>query len=265
MNKNEKITAASMITAFIILLLLHFYFQQTSGGQTSLEITSDVSLTLFSFLMFLMIYKNTELKRLDKEVWVIIVLAFFLYFTGYLIWDFYSYVLGGDPEFPSLADLSWSIFYLFIGYGGYRILKTLWISIKPLQIIVFAILSIAIYAGLLLLYDVTTYLSDASTIAIIVSLWYPFGDTIIIVAALALAYEIFFKELKTGLLLGVAGFLAMAIADIIWTTDSMRNIYYVGSLPDMLYLVSYFSLSLSFLITKSFVLFKINSKSGSKK
>jgi len=254
-KENNLLVLVSIV--FAILFLLHIFFQQAAYKDTILPLTSDFSLTLFSGLVALFGYlnmKSFEKNTLQRKAWLWVVVGFSLWFLGYLIWDYYPYILNAETPFPSAADYVWALGYFFLIPGFYFFIKYFWKPLKMSTVLVAFLFLILINTILMFNYYIDTLKSGADFTSMFLSLWYPFGDTVLLTLAIMISYMFLFKELRTGWLMIGIGLAVEALADITWTFYEIQGIYYVGSIPDILYLISNATITLGFLMQKSFSL-----------
>jgi len=251
LTKREKIEIIIAIVFFSLLSLqLAFQVPQT---RSILYLLNDFSLTLFAGFVALFSYLNTrtfEMKSIQFKAWTLITWGFVFWFVGKLIWSFYPFALGIPTPFPSFADVSQSIGYALLIPGFFSFITFFWRPFRPKiflsMVLTIFILNIFLYH----LYYSQVLMIGGSINALFLALFYPFSDVILLVLAIWISHMFIFNDLKSGWLFIATGIAVQALANITFSLTNLSGLYYVGSFPDILYLIANSSLALGLLRQK---------------
>lgn len=172
---------------------------------------------------------------------------------GELIWSYYNIFAGILIPYPSIADLSFVLYYPFFGagiilltdittvreYGVNSLVKIYSICIPiVMAILTYYFVFLQAHGGAV---DLNNPLKTFIDIA------YPMGDiAIIVILVLRTGFKLNFigQRLKITLTAITLGIFAMYISDFIFTYSTTDGSYYVGAIADWLYTITLFLMSL---------------------
>jgi hypothetical protein len=161
---------------------------------------------------------------------------------GLFIWAVYNFFLGVAVPFPSLADASFILFHIGMGFGLWEYRNLFeednsdfgWLSTVPLVVIACIMVFIVLRRP-----DLSTQLPLMQRI---VNVTATVGDAFIISMALTTAL---IRELRSfGFLTLILGLVMFAVAEFTFTYEAAKGIFWAGDLADLIYTISGFILSI---------------------
>lgn len=179
-------------------------------------------------------------------------LSLFSWSVGTLIWAFYNFFLNIEVPYPSLADLAYFQFYIWLGIGivNLFIVTSVRTSFeKPIEkVINFCVpISMAIVTYYFIFVELHSGTFGDDPLKVFVDLGYPSGQIailIIVILASGSTLNYLGQRLKVPLYIIMFGLVANYIADFYFSYATTVGSYYVGTLGDYLYTISLFIMSL---------------------
>jgi diguanylate cyclase (GGDEF)-like protein len=218
------------------------FFIQNQALKTNLINLTFPFWNLFAAFSLLVAAKRSAVvsSRLSLA-WFVLASAQFCYTIGDVIWSVFETGLGQDP-FPSLADGFYVAYYpLFL--LGILLLPVKRLSrmnyLKSLIDISIVMLSALLAFSLYLLGPLVVSGSDESLLLQLLSLAYPMGDLVLLLALLMLLFRKPDGQHPTPLLLIVAGAAFLILSDSLYGYQSIIGNYTTGGLADLGWTIAY--------------------------
>lgn len=172
----------------------------------------------------------------------------------YIFSGYYNLMAGVEVPYPSLSDVAYILSWPLWGLGMFYLSKATGaqFSLKNTggKIIFLLIPVIVMAVSFYLLINVARggYIADDSDmLKAFFDLFYPIGDVVILTAAMlifVLSYEYFGGIFKTAIYFVLFGFLLNYIADFSFSYATTLELFYSGSIFDLLFATAMLSLSL---------------------
>lgn len=257
------ITAKNIWFISCLLILFNFICYQFIPAGTFLTVVSDLLPVLCSLIAVIgMSVAVNNFKSFDqtKLAWILLLAGMVLFFIAETIYAVLELALHVDVNevFPSLADLFWMAGYLPLIAGllllvrGYLKsgldLGKKWKYFFGFTLILALIIKLTEVLFIPILKD-----NELSFLAKLAYLFYPIGDIFLIIPAAILAYitSLFDKgHISRPWQYMVLGFIAMIIADILYSSLSWNNCYGPGNYIDICFNIGYLLIGLSGLYQK---------------
>lgn len=181
-------------------------------------------------------------------IWVCFTAGMVLWFLGELSWSIYTFFLGVEIPYPSVADVYWLVGYipLFIALYSYDKLFAPSISRRALGTIMATIIIMSVIVSVGLIIPIIGLEEDTTTF--IVDLAYPLLDLALLSAALVGLAVFQAGALGKSWLLMILGFLANTAGDMIFSYTSAQGTYYNGHPSDLLFFYGYLLFTLAFYV-----------------
>ncbi len=168
----------------------------------------------------------------ERGAWIALTVGVGSWAVAELIFDF---AYGGDPPYPSAADVFYLGFYPAC-YVGLMLLvrarlstfgRALWFDGAMATIASSAL-------GAAVLFEVVLRSTDGSAAVIVTNLAYPLGDILLLAAVVGVFVLMGWKPDRTWLLIG-AGLAATAVADGVFLFQTATSTYSEGTILDALW------------------------------
>ncbi len=252
------------LSAVLILFNILFYWFLKEG--MLLTIISDLLPVVCAIIAVLgMILAVRSFKSFDqtKLSWILLLSGMVLFCTAETIYAVLELALQVDVNevFPTLADLFWMAGYLPLIAGlllllyGYKksglVFGRPWKYFFGLALVLILIIRLSYILFIPIVQD-----EELSWLAKLAYLYYPLGDIFLIIPAAILAYitSLFDKgRISRPWQFMTLGFLAMIIADILYSYLSWNNSYGPGNYIDVLFNLGYLLIGLSGIYQKQLI------------
>jgi diguanylate cyclase (GGDEF)-like protein len=187
-------------------------------------------------------------RRISRRValgWGVLALAQFSFALGDILWAVIELYYKSSP-YPSIADGAYLLFYpLFLAgiiiLPSRRVSRNEWIKrTLDLGIVMFAS---ALGFWIFLIGPIIAAQGASSVPETFLSVAYPVGDLLILLALLVMMYHRSEKLILGPIWFLSSGCLVMIIADSIYSYQSLLDIYTSGGLLDLAWLISYLLLA----------------------
>ena len=175
--------------------------------------------------------------------------------VGTIIFAYYNIVLQQEVPYPSLADLSYSLLYVFYVLGAYNLAhatgarssshsKTIKFIIPIIPILVFL---------LVYLLNLRPYLNtiESFSIEVLLDIVYPLLDSILLsftLITLILSYRYLGGKYRIAVYVLLLGFVIEFIADFSFSITTSKELFYVGNWVDYLFLLSNFIVGIAVIL-----------------
>jgi diguanylate cyclase (GGDEF)-like protein len=230
-------------TAALVVLALAFTTWQVFGwgGPDYTTLLSDLAFLPVSLVGAVLAWRTSrhpELEARSRRAWSIVGAAFFFYWVGDVVFTIEENV--GNPPFPSWADAAYLGFYLVLLWGVLsfptptrsRADRTkMWLDTGTVVIGAYMILW---YFAL----GPTAHASGSSWFENFVSLAYPIGDLVLVLAITRILLGQPPRGLGHSLGILASGLLLFVVADVAFAHLSFNDAYQGGDWPDSLWMVA---------------------------
>ncbi|MEM3400195.1 MAG: hypothetical protein QXP42_05175 [Candidatus Micrarchaeia archaeon] len=171
--------------------------------------------------------------------WLLVLIGVILWLCAEATWAYYDVLVGVDVPYPSLADVAWTLGYLPIIAGLYRISQDTLAYHNRNHI--FAVLVLGAVVGILLAIFLVPPISNAEVSAAekFFDVFYIAADIIIVTLVVLTALFFFGSKLLQPWLVMLLGFLLICIADIWFVYLNVFGGYGTQHPVDALYSISY--------------------------
>lgn len=228
MNRQRFVVVISGTVVFFITLGINIL---QIGGRELVAWVNNLSMLGFCLLataQTLVYWWSLQNREDAKRVWLVFGLGMGFYSLGQLTWMAYN-LLGVDVPYPSLGDLFWLLAYplLFIAIVD----KILLLGVRPnrVQITAGAGLGVIFFLliGDLILLPMLEYAQTARVVETLLNFFYPIMDFLILVAVSFLVIILWKGKLSLSWNIIAAGFVCLAVADILFIYATWNELYYV--------------------------------------
>jgi diguanylate cyclase (GGDEF)-like protein len=230
-------------TAGLVALAVGFIFWQIFkwGGPDRQTLISDVAFLPVSLAGAVLAWRAAGIEDIDRQTrraWRIIALAFLLYWIGDVLWTLEENL--GSAPYPSVADVAYLGFYVSLLWGVLSFPTAprtradkakLWLDTGTVMLGAFMILW---YYAL----GPTVRSTGAGALEASVSLAYPIGDLVLVLAIARILLARPPRGLGHSLGILATGLLIFVIADVAFAALSLKDAYNGGDWPDSLWMVS---------------------------
>jgi hypothetical protein len=179
--------------------------------------------------------KTTKIGTL-KNFFRALGLSLISWSVGNFCWSYYNIVVQADMPYPSVADIFYLLFPVFIGWGFWHLFDLF--KFRPSRNnmrISLIIVSIAYFAVFIIL-SKPAFEDDVSVVATMLNFIYPLTDAFLI--ALGIITITAVNKASRGIIFITAGLLSQACGDLIFTYQQANNLYWNGNIADLFYLLS---------------------------
>lgn len=161
-------------------------------------------------------------------------LGLLTYEIGNIIWVYYNLIRKVAIPFPSLADVSYILFYPIAGIGCFYLLRLYKSSTTTKvyrdSLIIVVVAAVAVF-GFFSKPDLSAHLPLAEKI---INFLYPMGDVILLSMSL-IAIRVGRGKIHSSLYIFCLGLLLFASADFIFIYRTANGTYWNGDIADLLY------------------------------
>jgi hypothetical protein len=246
MMKKLLFTPASIVGLIVLYAALYAW---QPGGVRLLKILSDTLLAIFGLLAAVLALKASQMFEpgvASRRVWLLFGVGMAILTATQLLWTFYHIFLDRAEPYFSLADLLWVIGYIPI--LGSLVLQYRALGVGTslrLKLTVFAAYSIAlIIAFVILLWPTLSQPGQATTIEILVTVYYLIGDLGMAFIATLSLLVLWNSLVGRPWLYIVISMLLVAVADLLFSYGLLNDLYAIGSnlfsgVVDVVYLSAY--------------------------
>ncbi|HEY2208362.1 MAG TPA: diguanylate cyclase [Gaiellaceae bacterium] len=219
----------AILVAGLAVLSLHYLGHFSGGGPRMYETWLYEGLELFAAVGCL---ARAVLVRAERSVWLFIGAALVATTCGDILYDFWY---GGNPPFPSAADVAYLAFYPLIYVGIVLLLRrrvstfnaSLW-----LDGFVAAAAAGALAASVLV--EVVVNSTQGSRLVVLTNIAYPIGD-IVLLALLVFVFSVTQWQPGRAWVLIAAGLILNTVGDAIFLYGTAVGSYVEGTYVDLLW------------------------------
>ena len=243
-----KISAAGSVGLGLVFSLQGFY-ATSIGVFTNLSTPILAGVAAISAASALQKYGEGVRTRSGK-VWTSFTAGILLWFLGEVSWSFYSLVLNVQIPYPSVADVFYVGGYIPLFFGFYLYVAYFKPAIprRNITLVVIADLASAFVVFGLLLSPVLSVSEEP--LVWFFDFAYPLLDLALLTFAILGLTLLVKGNLGRSWLLFTIGILLNVFADLLFSYTTARGGYYIGSLPDFLFLLGYISFGQAFYVHK---------------
>ncbi len=219
---------------------------------TSIVVTS-MAFVAGIFLLYLgIMYK---MSTAVGKMWFLLGLGILLFGVGEFIYSYYDIFTDIAPS-PSPADVFYLGAYVPLTIGFIKQMKLTPISMSKNEKILISVVFGTI-CTVVVIFVIIPILSFELTFEYFVWALYPLVDLVVIICILVVFMKLRHGKINTAWMLILLGFLAMAMADIIFDVNEINGIYSIMEPYDYLFMAAYTlmlagTLSIISLMTKTF-------------
>ncbi len=219
----------AILVAGLAVLALHYLGHFSNGGPRVYETWLYEGLELFAAVGCL---ARAVLVRAERSAWFFIGAALVATTCGDILYDFWY---GGNPPFPSAADVAYLAFYPLIYVGIVLLLRrrvstfsaSLW-----LDGFVAAAAAGALAASVLV--EVVVKSTQGSRLVVLTNIAYPIGD-ILLLALLVFVFSVTRWQPGRAWVLIAAGLILNTVGDAIFLYGTAVGSYVEGTYVDLLW------------------------------
>jgi diguanylate cyclase (GGDEF)-like protein len=219
----------AILVAGLAVLSLHYLGHFSGGGPRVYETWLYEGLELFAAVGCL---ARAVLVRAERSAWLFIGAALVATTCGDILYDFWY---GGNPPFPSAADVAYLAFYPLIYVGIVLLLRrrvstfsaSLW-----LDGFVAAAAAGALAASVLV--EVVVNSTQGSRLVVLTNIAYPIGD-IVLLALLVFVFSVTQWQPGRAWVLIAAGLILNTVGDAIFLYGTAVGSYVEGTYVDLLW------------------------------
>jgi hypothetical protein len=246
MTLQQKRATVSAAIFVVLVLLMNIFLV---GGVEFVQYADAIlplPLAGLSSVLFFNLWRSSKKEEVGRKIWGALLVGLCLWTISEAYYSIYT-LLGLDPPFPSLADLTWFLAYFFFFWGFSLRFRSLQITLKSREIN-YILLTYIPLVVLTLVFSIVPLFGNAEQriLAFALSLFYPLADLVIPLRAITV-----FITLRKGTLfrpwalIGVS-FLCFSIADLAFSYAERNGIYWVSGntnfisiFGDWIYIVAY--------------------------
>ncbi|HCI05705.1 TPA: hypothetical protein DEX28_03075 [Patescibacteria group bacterium] len=169
--------------------------------------------------------------------------------AGLFTWTYYNLFLNIETPYPSLADILFIMAYPAIGLACSYFIK----FFKPLltpKIIRDSVLLAVLATGFSFYVFNPSLSPELGFWEKFFNLAYPVGDSIIMSMAFMM-FRIGVGRMQPGFLVFLGGLSVMIVADFAFAIQTSKEVYWNGSISDLLFIISIFIINLSMIMVVS--------------
>src|SRR5215470_275153 len=222
----------ALLVAGLGVLGLHYVGHVSEGGSRAYETWIYEGLELFAALGCL---ARAVLIRAERAAWFFIGAALLATTAGDILYDFWY---GGNPPFPSAADVGYLAFYPLL-YVGIALLLRRRVSTFSASLWLDGLVA-ATAAGALassVLVEVVVNSTHGSTLVVVTNLAYPLGD-VLLLALIVFVFSVTRWQPGRAWTLIAAGLLLNTVGDAVYLYQTAVGSYTEGTVLDLVWPVS---------------------------
>lgn len=230
-TKKNNITIGAILAVVLIGFgFANFFFKVLSTPEFLMVFANYAATGLGAFLGIYASLKIGLRNFVGKGLFFLGLTSLFS-FIGYVLWDYYSVVMGIELPYPSLADVSWALGVPAAILGVAFILRIYQPQLKSRFIL--EALGIFIVATLVVVYFIgVPDLTDATWSSGFFDVFYTITDVIWLALAF-ITLRIAGGKIFNGLLVYTIAILILAIGDILFAIRSSNETYFYGDISDL--------------------------------
>jgi diguanylate cyclase (GGDEF)-like protein len=222
----------AILAAGLALLALHYIANVSEGGPRVYETWVYEGLELFAALGCL---ARGAFVRAERVAWSFIGAALLATTIGDILYDFWY---GGNPPFPSAADVAYLAFYPLLYVGIALLLRRRVSTFSPslwLDGLVAATAAGALASSVLV--QVVVNSTHGSSLVVVTNLAYPLGD-VLLLALIVFVFSVTRWQPGRAWTLIAAGLLLNTVGDAIYLYRTAVGSYTEGTVLDLVWPVS---------------------------
>lgn len=242
----NKIFVKVLLVAITIMAAWTVFLMRQSAKDTNYNYLYNAGLGvmfLLGMIPALIQVFNTNNSPLIKRIFLFFSLAQLTWALGSFGWVYYNLVANVEVPVPSLADIFYYAYYIFMGIGCLYLLKQSGILFSwknvlgPFFVLFFAYIFIAFYLS-------WQEFSSQPLLKAVVDFMYPVCDAILFSIAFVVYNNQEHHKNRYSLYL-ILGILLQVLADILFSIFVSLNTYWNGGIPDFMYAICGFFLALA--------------------
>jgi hypothetical protein len=238
---------ASLLAVFVLVLLFSFQGYYAAYYSPTIDLLTDAIAAVAALSAFLAMSKYGKgVHTRSGWVWPAFAVGIVSWFLGEVTWSIYYEILQVQIPYPSLADLFYlaGYFPFFIGLYLYIMYFRPVFSLRTFAAVITAIIASAAVVVVFLIGPVLSETADSLTRFF--DFAYPLLDLFLLSIAVLGLTMFFSGKLGRAWLFINLGILLRAFADMLFSYTTALGTYSLGSVPDLLFMLSYISLALAF-------------------
>lgn len=165
------------------------------------------------------------------------------FWGGNIVWVYYTFFLMTEIPFPSFADILYTLYYPLMAVGTYYMLRIYQNLITKAVIRDSIVIVVVAFIAIFGFFGRPTISSELSFIQNFISVYYPFGDVVILSIAL-IALRIGSGKIHFSLYIFAIGLTMQAIGDLLFIYRTATEVYWNGDIADTFYASSAFFCSI---------------------
>jgi hypothetical protein len=250
--------AAVGLAAIVAITLVQIFKPGGSGTATAITDMGSLVFALVNLVLAVILWRASSPGEVLRLIWGSLAVGFLLWAAGEAMWTYYRVIAGQELPYPSLADIAWTIGYiplvvgLFVRYRSFQTTPTR----SRLLVIGGLFAAILILAIVFLIVPIVTYTGYERQAEQFLDVLYPVGDLAVAFAAMLVVLVLSGGELSLPWLFISAGFVVIALSDLLFSYATWNELYVDGSFlqvfTDITYPASYVIIALGFYIQARF-------------
>ena len=251
MSKTTKRIIIGITLIATINLIVNLAVILWTGDENFRMVFSDVTFPLGNMcataMLFLSAWHWRKVSSRRFYAWSFLGLSYLVYSLGDVIWAILEVGLRQSP-YPSVADWFYIAFYPLFLIGILllpvkKISRTQWV--KSAMDVAVILLAAGMAMWIFVINPTIANSAGEPLINIILSVLYPTGDILIMVAVLRLLYWQQDAQWKTSVLLIAASGALTIFVDCVFSIQTLRETYVSGTILDLGWLASYYLIMLA--------------------
>lgn len=251
-NKKDELKLAFLILIIIFAVSALLQFLGIVNFEESLfNVTTYAIVAIGAFYGLFYGFKIGLYNFAGKSLFLI-GLGMTLSFVAYISWSYYSYIMGIETPYPSIADWFWILGFISMILGVFILMKIYYPRIKTkmiIEAIILLCLSTAIFIKYLGWPDLseTVYTTDFFDVA------YTMTDIILFTIAITIL-RIAGGKIYKGLIFFIIAFLLFAAGDIFFAIRTEAGTFFEGDISDIVLMFGWiFNTAAIYYTAKSFI------------
>jgi two-component system, sensor histidine kinase PdtaS len=248
--KGEIISFKNAAIVGLLIIIISVLFLFINGNGELNDLYTDIIMPIVGILsVFCLFYASKRSQIYGRRIfyaWILIAIGLLQYVVGDILWAYLEIGLHIQP-FPSIADIFYLLYYLFLIIGIFFMIRPLDSPEKVFKTILDAM--IVVISATLIFYNtilsVLVISHRETTWALSLSLYYIIRDFVIFLIVLNLTLRKVNKCGKNPLLLLVVAILVQLITDSIFSYLFLNGFYKSGNFIDIGWLIFYILMGLT--------------------
>jgi hypothetical protein len=236
-NRKENVfIILTVITLAVIGFFLNQHFQMIPSELFAIVFSNYVATGLGAFIGLYATCKMGMRHFAGKGIFLLGMTSLFS-LVGYLLWDYYDFVLGEELPYPSLGDVSWA-FSIFCAIAGVLFLVRIYQPQIKIRMIVEGLL---VFIGMTAL---TTYLigwpdlSESTFSSGFFDIFYTLTGALWVSIAF-ITLRIAGGKIFLGLFVYTLSMILMVIGDTVFAIRVANETFYYGDIADIILLCAW--------------------------